>query len=91
MDTLTPQQLEALIQANTTGPFAGKITPEYLVADQSWRLIRVVIALAILEVLFVGLFFISRIRIGTANGLDTYLIVPAFLITGSHLILCWSK
>jgi hypothetical protein len=91
MDSLTPQQLQALIVANTTGPLKGKITPEYLAEDQSGRLVRVAIAFAFLEVLFVILFFVSRIKIGTANGLDTYLIVPAFITTFSHLILCWSK
>ncbi|TVY23366.1 hypothetical protein LHYA1_G008324 [Lachnellula hyalina] len=81
--------MQALEQLNSTGRLAGKLTPEYFAANESWKVTNTVIALAVLEVLFIVLFFFSRIRIGTANGLDTYLMVPAFIVCFAHLILCW--
>ena len=83
--------MQALEQLNSTGRLAGKLTPEYFAANESWKVTNTVIALAVLEVLFIVLFFFSRIRIGTANGLDTYLMVPAFIVCFAHLILCWCE
>ncbi|TVY57415.1 hypothetical protein LCER1_G003044 [Lachnellula cervina] len=81
--------MQALEQLNSTGRLAGKLTPAYFAANESWKVTNTVIALAVLEVLFIVLFFFSRIRIGTANGFDTYLMVPAFFVCFAHLILCW--
>ncbi|CAG8976535.1 hypothetical protein HYALB_00011012 [Hymenoscyphus albidus] len=67
-------------------------TPEYLdflLQDDSGRLVKVVSTLAALEVLFVALFYYSRLRFKTESNLDLWLMVPAFLTTFSHLIFCF--
>ncbi|KAL8732940.1 MAG: hypothetical protein Q9181_003762 [Wetmoreana brouardii] len=61
-------------------------SPEYLAEDRSRELLNVVIAFAILETVFVALFFTARAVNKTANGWDVYLMVPAYLFCFSHII-----
>ncbi|TVY84800.1 hypothetical protein LSUE1_G000829 [Lachnellula suecica] len=53
-------------------------SPEYLAENNSKSLLTVVVLFAVLEVLFISLYFISRIRSPAKFGLDTYLMIPAF-------------
>jgi hypothetical protein len=62
-------------------------TPEFLAQDRSSRLINVVIVFIILEVLFLVLFCISRYKAGTIKGVDTYLMIPAFIANVGMVVL----
>jgi len=66
-------------------------TPEYLAADRSGQLMRVAIVFAILEIMFVGLYFYSKLKNKTAHGLDTFLMLPAFLCVFSNPINAFRK
>jgi hypothetical protein len=61
--------------------------PEYLAEDVGRRLTNVAITFGVLEVFFVGIFFTSRLKSRTANGMDTYLMLPAFIFCFGHVIL----
>lgn len=61
--------------------------PGYLLQDRSSQTTNVTIVFGILEVLFVGLFFISKYKSKTANGMDTYLMLPAFLTCFSTIVI----
>lgn len=67
------------------------LTPEYLAADQSWRLLQVAVAFAILEVLFVSLYVGSRVRTGIKQGPDFYLIIAALVVNFGLVVVCFSK
>lgn len=62
-------------------------SPTYLAEDKSQNLINVVVAFAILDTLFICLFFTSRVIGHTANGLDMYLMIPAYLFAFANIIL----
>jgi len=62
-------------------------TKEFLAEDHSSRLINVVIVFIILEVLFLVLFCISRYKAGTIKGIDTYLMIPAFIANVGMVVL----
>ena len=62
-------------------------SPAYLAEDKSQNLINVVVAFAILDTLFICLFFTSRIIGHTANGLDMYLMIPAYLFAFADMIM----
>lgn len=66
-------------------------SPAYLAEDRSRDLINVVVAFAILETLFICLFFTSRIMNRTANGWDLYLMIPAYLLAFADIILAARK
>jgi hypothetical protein len=65
--------------------------PGYLAADRSTQLRNVSIAMIVLEVTFIKLFFISRIRSKTWKSIDVYLMAPSFLLCISHPIACLGK
>lgn len=65
--------------------------PGYLAENRSAQTTNVTIVFGIVEVFFVGLFFISKYTNKTANGMDTYLMLPAFLMCFSTIILNLSK
>lgn len=66
-------------------------TPEYLAENRSDQLLDVAIAFMILETLFVGLYFFSKFKNQTFHGLDTYLMLPAFLCVVSNPINAFRK
>lgn len=66
-------------------------TPEYLAENRSSQTTNVTIVFGVLEVLFVGLFFLSKYKSKTANGMDAYLMLPAFLTCFITIIVNISK
>ncbi|KAF4633433.1 hypothetical protein G7Y89_g4685 [Cudoniella acicularis] len=60
--------------------------PEFLAADRSGRLLSVSIAFGVLEIIFVSLYFYSHLMNKTSRGLDTYIMVPAFLCVFGNAI-----
>jgi hypothetical protein len=63
------------------------LSPEYLAEDQSHKLLIVAILFLVLEFLFIGIYFTSRFTTNTPHGIDTYLMIPAFLTCISHPII----
>ncbi|KAF4636448.1 hypothetical protein G7Y89_g1636 [Cudoniella acicularis] len=59
----------------------------YLAEDSGSKIINVVIVFGVLEVLFVWLFWAARVRMGTARGMDTYLMIPAFILAFANLVI----
>jgi hypothetical protein len=68
-----------------------ELTPEYLAADQSWRLLQVAVAFAILEILFVSLYVGSRLKSGVKQEADFYLIIAALIVNLGLVIVCFGK
>jgi hypothetical protein len=66
-------------------------TQAYLAEDRGWELIQVAIIFAVLETLFLCLFFASRALNKTLNGLDVYFIPPAYIFCFSHVIMAIRK
>lgn len=65
--------------------------PGYLSENRSSQTTNVTIVFGVLEVFFVGLFFVSKYMNKTAKGIDTYLMLPAFLMCFSTIIINISK
>jgi hypothetical protein len=66
-------------------------TPEWLEQSQAIRLTRVAIGFGVVETLFVALFFYSTFKIGAANSMHTYLMIPSYIFTFGHVILSFGK
>lgn len=60
--------------------------PGYLAENRSAQTENVTIVFGIVEVFFVGLFFISKYTNKTAHGIDAYLMLPAFLMCFTTII-----
>jgi hypothetical protein len=67
------------------------LSPEYLAADQSHKILVVAILFIVLEVLFIGIYFTSRLTTKLLHSVDTYLMIPAFLTCISHPIIALCK
>jgi hypothetical protein len=67
------------------------LTTEYLAADQSWRLLQVAVAFAVLEITFVSLYVGSRLKSGIKQGPDFYLIIAALIVNLGLVVVCFSK
>jgi hypothetical protein len=65
--------------------------PEWLEQSQAIRLTRVAIGFGVVETLFVALFFYSTFKIGAANSMHTYLMIPSYIFTFGHVILSFGK
>ncbi|KAG9231117.1 hypothetical protein BJ875DRAFT_129805 [Amylocarpus encephaloides] len=66
-------------------------TPEYLAADQSWRLLTVAVTFMVLETLFVLLYVASRLRSTARPGLDLYLMIAALAINIGLVVICFTS
>jgi hypothetical protein len=66
-------------------------SPEYLAEDRSARLMSIAITFGILETMFVSLYFCSKFKNKTVHGLDTYLMIPAFLCALSNPIMAFRE
>ncbi|KUJ13242.1 uncharacterized protein LY89DRAFT_672467 [Mollisia scopiformis] len=66
--------------------YTQSYSPEYLAANRSQRLTNVAIVFGVLEPIFVGLFYISRWKSGTAHRWDVYLMLLALPLCFSHVI-----
>ncbi|KAF4634933.1 hypothetical protein G7Y89_g3164 [Cudoniella acicularis] len=58
--------------------------PEYLAENRSHSLLVVAVLFIVLETLFISLFFTSRFRGNVPWGMDSYLMVPAFITCIIH-------
>lgn len=67
------------------------ITPEFLAADQSWRLLHVAIIFAILEISFTALYITSKLRTNVVQGPDFYLMISALAINMCLVVVCFSR
>ena len=63
----------------TSTVHVSKMDAEFLAESRVRECINVTIVFAILEVIFISLFFFARFKNKTTNGWDFYLMVPAFL------------
>jgi len=66
-------------------------SPAYLAEDTSRQLLNVVVAFAVLETVFIVLFFTSRAMNKTANGWDVFLMIPAYIFCFVHIIVASGK
>ncbi|MCJ1438932.1 hypothetical protein MMC27_008322 [Xylographa pallens] len=65
--------------------------PQFLAQDRSWEIRNAALAMGILETLFVFLFFLSRHIQKTANGLEIWIMLPAYLFCITHCIMIYCK
>lgn len=62
-------------------------TQQYSLAeDKSREFLNVVVAFAILETVFMILFFTSRAMNKTSNGWDVYLMIPGYIFCFGHIV-----
>jgi len=84
-----------LLQAIAVYPeslnYPSIFAPEWLEQSQAIRLTRVAIGFGVVETLFVALFFYSTFKIGAMNSMHTYLMVPSYIVTFSHVIICFGE
>lgn len=71
--------------------FAQQYPPSYLAEDRGRELNIVAITFAVLLTIFVFLFFVSRVLNKTLNGLDVYLIPPAYIFCFGNIIISLSR
>ena len=70
---------------------AQQYSPSYLSEDRGSELTIVAITFAVLLTVFVTLFFVSRALNKTLNGLDVYLIPPAYIFCFGNIIISLSR
>ncbi len=61
-------------------------SPAYLAEDKSREFLNVVVAFAILETVFMILFFTSCAMNKTSNGWDVYLMIPGYIYCFGHIV-----
>lgn len=66
-------------------------SPEYMAADRHQQLLNVTLVFAVLEILCISLYFISKFKSKQRFGLDTYLMIPAFIACFSHPLICFCR
>lgn len=67
MASMTPQQL-------------ARLSPEFLAEDRSHILLRVSVALIVLQTIFFALFVASRLTVRSSLGTETWFLMPAAYI-----------
>ncbi len=85
------QQIIADLRRTTAFPVfpwisTQQYSPAYLAEDKSREFLNVVVAFAILETVFMILFFTSRAMNKTSNGWDVYLMIPGYIFCFGHIV-----
>lgn len=86
-----PLPLVTKMSATTAPTPVPSFSPAYLEADRSQELINVCIVFLILETIFVGLFFATRLITRIEFGWDAYLMIPAYVFALTPIIVCFRK
>ena len=71
--------------------FTHNNSPDYLAEYIGRQVIDVAIFMATLEIIFIGLFFVTRVRNKTTHGIDIYLMIPAFVFFFSLVLIILGK
>jgi len=75
----------------STLPDPSTLPPGYLDEDKSYILVNAAIVFAALQTVFIGLFFISRIKNKTANGAEMWFMPLGYLFSMSLIVMTFSK
>lgn len=70
---------------------AQQYSAAYLAEDHGWELVKIVITFAVLTTVFMSLFLVSRTLNKTLNGLDVYLMPPAYIFCMGNIIIASRK